>query len=356
MTVPMSDGEENVYLHSIAFNQDASCFAVGTTAGFRVYGWNPPTNNAAGEAVSGEESLHQLRQSLRTERSPNVGAPLGTVKMLFKTNLFGIVRAPKEGDNGTCDRSHKVIIWDDLGKNVIYEVLGTKGHPVLNFVWRKDVMVMVCEYSLRVFDCDKMNIIYKPNVDGSNKNGMGSNKNGLCALASASDPWMICFPGSKGSVLVHSPRLQSNYHIQAHDRTLGAIAVNDTGTLVATADETGTVVKVFRTGIDVEGNPTGNCEQLYDLWRGHKPAVISSLAFRNDDRFMAAASSSSTIHVFKLQGGKDEGGCGSEASRSDAEQAGQDTAYGSAYPNREASGGEQGGEQNPAAGTSSSPY
>jgi hypothetical protein len=81
----------------------------------------------------------------------------------------------------------------------------------------------------------------------------------------------------------------------AHQSPLAAIATDEMGTLVATASEHGTVVKVFR---------TQDGSLLQDFRRGANPAAISSLTFRADSAYLAVASSSPTVHIFRIQ--KDE--------------------------------------------------
>jgi hypothetical protein len=61
---------------------------------------------------------------------------------------------------------------------------------------------------------------------------------------------------------------------------------------VATASEHGTVVKVFR---------THGGQLVQELRRGAQPASISCLAFRSDRQYLAVASSSPTVHIFRIQ-------------------------------------------------------
>jgi len=77
----------------------------------------------------------------------------------------------------------------------------------------------------------------------------------------------------------------------AHETALAALAMNASGKLIATASERGTVMKVFQ---------SSDGQLLYRLRRSTRPAVISSITFRSDDRFLAVASTTSTVHVFKL--------------------------------------------------------
>ena len=80
--------------------------------------------------------------------------------------------------------------------------------------------------------------------------------------------------------------------IPAHDTPLAALTFNSSGSLLATASEKGTVIRIFSA-------PTGN--KLFELRRGVKRcAVIYSLSFSSDDRYLSASSNTETIHIFKL--------------------------------------------------------
>eukprot|EP00930_Biecheleria_cincta_P056510 TRINITY_DN42615_c0_g1_i1.p1 TRINITY_DN42615_c0_g1~~TRINITY_DN42615_c0_g1_i1.p1 ORF type:complete len:469 (-),score=84.89 TRINITY_DN42615_c0_g1_i1:68-1474(-) len=266
---------ENVYLLWYAWNQDFSCFVCGTTAGFRVF------------ALAGEGAVANRGPAEVCRREHSVGfqqTSVMLVAMLYKTNIFAMVTqscAPNE--DGAHSGLNKVQIWDERKQKFIGELRSR--NEVKGVCLKKEVIVMVCEYAIYVYTCDQLKVILHLTT--------GSNKQGLCVLAVASDPWLLCCPGqSTGAVRVQVGQDAHQTHVfQAHLSALAALALNASGSLVATASETGTVVKVFQTS---DGHP------LYRLRRSTRPAVISSLAFRNDDCFLAAASSSSTVHIFKL--------------------------------------------------------
>lgn len=140
----------------------------------------------------------------------------------------------------------------------------------------------------------------------------GSNERGLCALAAGGllGCWLLACPAvAAGAVRVHggsSPgsgpaestvqetanSSLTNHVFQAHRTQLAALAFNIQGTLLATASEKGTVVRLFR---------AADGQLLQQLRRGTQTSLISCIAIRADDRFAAIASSSETIHIFLLQ-------------------------------------------------------
>ncbi|CAG2223658.1 ATG18 [Mytilus edulis] len=122
----------------------------------------------------------------------------------------------------------------------------------------------------------------------------------LCALSINNDNCFLAYPGSNqiGEVQIFDTiNLRAVTMIPAHDNPLAAIAFNAQGNRVATASEKGTVIRVFSV-------PDG--QKLFEFRRGVKRcATIYSLAFSVDSMFLAASSSTETVHVFKLETPKD---------------------------------------------------
>jgi len=254
----------NVYLLSLGFNQDGSCFVAGTTAGFRVY------------AISPVSEIHRRENS-----AAFVHRSVSLVSMLFRTNIFAMVTV-SDLDPST-GGPNKVQIWNDQTGKFAGELRSR--NEVKGVALRKDIIAMVCEYAIYVYTLDKLRVIQHLTTNANNR--------GLCVLAVASDPWILCCPGqSIGAVRVQVGQDDRQTRVfEAHQTALAALALNASGTLVATASEKGTVVKVFQ---------TSDGQLLYRLRRSARPALISCLIFRHDDRFLGVASSSSTVHIFRL--------------------------------------------------------
>lgn len=254
----------NIYLLSYAFNQDFSCFVCGTTAGFRVYTASPVCE------VHRREGFAAFRR-----RSVVLGA------MLFKTNIFAMVTTSDDATGGL----NKVQIYDDQKGKFVGELRSR--NEVKGVVLRRDVIAMVCEYAIYVYTCDKLRVILHLTTN--------ANARGICALAPASEPWILCCPGqSTGAVRVQVGADDRATHVfTAHRTGLAALSLTASAALLATASENGTVVKVFQ---------TSDGQLMYRLRRSTRPATISCLTFSPDQRFLAEVSSSSTVHIFKLDG------------------------------------------------------
>lgn len=88
--------------------------------------------------------------------------------------------------------------------------------------------------------------------------------------------------------------------IQAHKSSLAHVSLNPTGTLLATASDKGTVIRLFSL-------PNG--DKVHEFRRGTYPARIYSIAFNAVSTLLCVSSDTETVHVFKI-GGNDGPGRG----------------------------------------------
>ncbi|KAH3671775.1 hypothetical protein WICMUC_004566 [Wickerhamomyces mucosus] len=96
----------------------------------------------------------------------------------------------------------------------------------------------------------------------------------------------------EGDVIVFNAQiLQPSVVIEAHKSPIAALTISYDGTLLATASDKGTIIRVF----SIE---TGN--KIYQFRRGTYPTKIHSLSFSRDNKYLTASSSTETVHIFKL--------------------------------------------------------
>ena len=86
-------------------------------------------------------------------------------------------------------------------------------------------------------------------------------------------------------------RKNKTHIIKAHENALAAISLTPDGRLIATASEKGTLIRLINTE---SGNP------LTELRRGSSSAVITSITFDLQLKFVAVTSTTSTVHVFVI--------------------------------------------------------
>ncbi|KAK3331250.1 WD40-repeat-containing domain protein [Apodospora peruviana] len=252
-TRPPIESPSATMVLSITFNDDNSCFAVGLNSGFNIF--------------------HSGTCSLRTARDFNAG--IGLVQMMGNANLIALVgggRQPKFAAN-------KVVIWDDQRSKSALEISALT--PVRGAQLSKERVVLVLQNSVRMYKFAK-----QPTL--------------LSAYETANNAWGLCclkhdklvFPGrTTGHVQLVDVPTGNVSIIPAHSSALRAIQLSKDGDLLATASETGTLIRVFS---------TGNCARLVELRRGIDPATIFSLAFSPSGMQLACTSDKSTLHIFDI--------------------------------------------------------
>jgi hypothetical protein len=160
---------------------------------------------------------------------------------------------------------------------------------ILNVQLNERRLVAALRDSEHVFDLRTMKVLHTLNTP--------LNKTGLCALSPSADTahCFLAFPASNetGHVLVYNAfTLQIASAIKAHTSPLRALTFSDDGTMLATASNKGTVVRVWSIPAD---------KKLHTFRRGTYGAKVNHLAFNRRGTMIALCSSDSrTVHVFSL--------------------------------------------------------
>ncbi|KAH6630012.1 WD40-repeat-containing domain protein [Chaetomium sp. MPI-SDFR-AT-0129] len=245
---------------SVSFNPDCSLFAVGLNTGFRVFDSDPC--------------------NLRTTREFNAG--VGLIQLLGSTNYFGLVgggRQPKFAAN-------KLVVWDDMRSKTGLEISCLT--PVRGVQLSKEQIVVILQNSVRVYK-------FSRNPSLLSVYETANNPWGLCCLS----PVRMAFPGrTTGHVHLVEIATGNVSIIPAHTSAVKAMQLSSDGELLATASETGTLIRVFA---------TSNCARLVELRRGIDPATIFSLAFNPPGTMLACTSDKSTLHIFDVPSSKKAG-------------------------------------------------
>lgn len=132
----------------------------------------------------------------------------------------------------------------------------------------------------------------------------------VCALSSDSDRSYLAYPSPTSTAPSLSPSapappapvtgdvllfdtitLSALNVIQAHKAPIACLALNASGTMLATASDKGTVVRVFS---------VPDAKKLWQFRRGSSSARIWSINFNLMSSLLAVSSDSSTIHIYKL--------------------------------------------------------
>ncbi|CAO1622484.1 unnamed protein product [Sympodiomycopsis kandeliae] len=272
-------------LLSVNFNQDASCVAVGTRSGYSITNCEP-----FGKVYS-----------------KNVG-PVSIVEMLFCTSLVAIVGTT---DSGPSASPRRLQIVNTKRQSTICELLFPT--TILAVKLNRRRLVVVLEDEIYIYDISNMKLLHT--IETS------PNPQAICALSPCSEPCYLAYPSpvpsptspfsgnsnaqSPGDIMIFDLlSLQVSNIIQAHKTPISHLAINSTGTLLASASDKGTVVRVF----SVPG-----AQMIGQYRRGAYPARIYSISFNAVSTLLSVSSDTETVHIFKLNNGI-SGAPGSSAS------------------------------------------
>lgn len=263
-------------LRSLRFNQDQSCFVCALDDGLRVFHLDPV------------RELSHLRHEL-------VGS-VSKAEMLYKTNLVAFVgggKKPRFPDN-------KVMVYDDRQQEFVLEL--SLPETVLSVRLKRDKLIAVCRSQIHVFSfpnrCQNLfSVTTRDNPRGLCE--LSSVRLGAMGIESGAVPDLMIFPGYKtGSVqLLNLATTEQKVSsapvtIGAHQNELCCLAINQLGTMIATASVKGTLIRIWDSIQRV---------MLVELRRGSDPAILYCINFSLGDEWLCCSSDKGTVHVFALQ-------------------------------------------------------
>ena len=311
--------EENDKILCYGFNQDYTCFFVGSKKGFRVYN---------------SDTFY-----LRLERK--IG-PVCVMDLLYRSNIIFYVL-----DNSDISRRH-LHIWDDsVAKDV---AVLTFASPILHIKSLKSLVLIVLEKRMFVYDLvtvkpiSALDLPSTPHfiqliavtsrkmvkLSDSNKEKVDTPKFDVIKtdkvevtkpdnqkdekVQQNQEPTedLVVSPGTEtGQVRLHffklsqknTPNIQEELHVTktsniiAHNNPLMALTLSVDGNLVATTSEKGTVVRVYNTNSN---------DLQYVFRRGSDPAKILTLQFtltfnkKSGLPYLFVGSEKGTLHLYHL--------------------------------------------------------
>ena len=178
--------------------------------------------------------------------------------MLFRCNLLALVG----GGKNPRYPPNKVMIWDDYQNKCVGELM-FKTH-VYAVRLRRDHIVVVLENKVYIYRFKDLKLLVQiPTC---------SNTKGLIALCPELKHVVLAIPGTtKGSVRVELFDIRKNITIQCHSSDLAQIALSRNGSLLATASDKGTLIRLW--------NPH-NGTAVRELRRGSDRARLESFLQR----------------------------------------------------------------------------
>lgn len=244
-----------IEVNHLSFNQNSSCIAMGTRNGFSIFNLDPIEM-----------------------RFNHVGEGLGKIEMLYCTSLLALVGSGEQP--GSSPRKFR--LWNSQNKEMICEL--SFPSSILNLKLNRERLVICLETQVHVYELSTMKCLQ---VLTTLPNPLG-----LFTLSSENSSYLAFPSGSAGGIVLYdciSLRLMGQ--IDTHKNCVVAMSFNSTGTILATASVSGTVVRLFNI-------PAGN--HLCTFRRGSRPSEIHTLSFSNDTSLLVACSSSGTVHIFDV--------------------------------------------------------
>lgn len=273
---------------SINFNQDQGCFAFSHEYGFLVYNTNPI----------------DLRVKRIFNNSNGQGTGIGNVTMLHRTNYLALVgggKNPKFSNN-------KLVIWDDLKRksSLTLDFMS----PILNVLLSRIRIIIILKNQVLVYGFLSPPKKFASYETIDNEYGLGdlsvssskSTPNLSSSLSSLNSNDSIRYqtlviPGRQIGQLQIVDVSQNGQEknlisiVKAHKSKIRCVCLNKQGTMVASASETGTIIRI---------HSTHNTALLYEFRRGLDRALITSMKFSPDDSRLAVLSDKNTLHIFTL--------------------------------------------------------
>lgn len=122
------------------------------------------------------------------------------------------------------------------------------------------------------------------------------NPKGIVAISYDTKKTVLAYPAdkTKGYVRVKCYENSITSLINAHESAISYIALNHDGSLLATASDKGTLIRIFQ-------SDTGLF--LQEVRRGKDKAEIQHICFDLSSKLMAATSEKGTIHIWSLASG-----------------------------------------------------
>ena len=216
---------------------------------------------------------------------------IAMVEVLFSSSLVALVLSPR--------RLH---IKNTKRDSLICEM--TFATSILAIRMNRKRLVVVLEDQVYMYDIQNMKLLYT--IETS------PNPAAICALSPSAENCYLAYPlpqkaasapahvppnsthisPTSGEVLLFDAvKLEAINVVEAHKSPLSCIIFNSEGTIMATASDKGTIIRVFS---------IPDAHKLYQFRRGSMPSRIYSMAFNITSTLLCVSSASETIHIFKL--------------------------------------------------------
>lgn len=208
---------------------------------------------------------------------------IGRIEMLNKTNILALVG----GGINPCFCPKKIIIWDDHQGKIISTIRLNKN--ILNVKLTKEKVFGIIE--------DKIYIINLKTLETKNILETFNNPTGIIGISSEEkDKLIIAYPMTHQGYVnirncINKEKSKNSKIINAHESKLASISINREGTLLATASDKGTLIRLFS---------IQNGDNITTFRRGSTNVNMNCITFSPNNIFVGCTSDGGTIHIFSI--------------------------------------------------------
>ncbi|KAF2431527.1 YVTN repeat-like/Quino protein amine dehydrogenase [Tothia fuscella] len=255
---PFDQSPEPIVL-GVEYNEDSTVFTAATSEGYRIY------DSTTGKLISERE----------------FEGSIGFASILSRSRFVALIG----GGSSPHYPPNKFILWDGKSKQEVFKI--EYSYRPLRASLTSTHYVVIFERGLMLYKLEPKS------KDNSTSSRIAiyetaSNLHGLCCLGSRK----LAFPGRKaGQVQIVDLATRKVSILPAHSSPLRALAFSKNENIVATASDTGTLIRLWSTAQEA---------RLNEVRRGLDRATIFSISFSANGQYLAVTSDKSTLHIFDL--------------------------------------------------------
>ena len=207
---------------------------------------------------------------------------IGIIEMFQRTNLLALVG----GGKNPKFQINQLIIWDDHQGKIISKLRFNEN--LMSVRLRNNKIIVLTRNKFYAFNMKTLvTIAIIKTYD--NPLGIIATSNG-----DINNKLIVAFPyESQGHVFLGEITQKSEKLsvVQAHDSKIACISINKDGTLLATASDKGTLIRIFT---------TNDGQKFSEFRRGTKTVEMNCIAFDPNNKFIGCSSNVGTIHIFSI--------------------------------------------------------
>ena len=207
---------------------------------------------------------------------------IGIIEMFQRTNLLALVG----GGKNPKFQINQLIIWDDHQGKIISKLRFNEN--LMSVRLRNNKIIVLTRNKFYAFNMKTLvTIAIIKTYD--NPLGIIATSNG-----DINNKLIVAFPyESQGHVFLGeiTQKCEKLSVVQAHDSKIACISINKDGTLLATASDKGTLIRIFT---------TNDGQKFSEFRRGTKTVEMICIAFDPNNKFIGCSSNVGTIHIFSI--------------------------------------------------------